>query len=452
MKTKVKRGGDPKKRRRTAYQRNLKPKGTDLAARLVRTGVFQTTVQSCIVLNAISIGVQTDYEIQHMRQDLPAVFRIIEACFLVVFLVELVARIIAFRAEFFTGIDWRWNAFDSLMVLFQLVEEIANAIAAGAASFIDLGFLRILRMLRLVRIVRLARLLRFVVELRMVIYSLYMSLRSLLWTCLLIVVMIYIVSVYFVLVIADTGRAAQDKNLFEDDPALDHYFGTLFRSCLTLYQSMTGGVDWENCVNPLADASSPLMSVVFSMYIAFSVLALVNVVTGIFVEAAVKYGRESSESELMATITQVFQCSDADGSGMISWDEFNQHVDDPKMTAYFKNLGIDLLDAPALFMLLDADGNGHIEVDEFVTGCLRLRGPARGIDLWTLMYTTRRMLEWWEEQMKKIDEIRVLVQGKQSVDQGMSSGSKVVTSWKQLKGEAQKQRLSRPQISATDVS
>jgi len=306
-----------------------------------------------------------------------------------------------------------------------------------------MSFLRIMRILRLVRIIRLARLLRFVVELQMVIYSLWKCLRSLLWTMVLIILVIYVVSCYLVQTIVDVLRdPGMHGELLDEIPMLDHYFGTLLRSSLSLFQTMTGGVDWENCVEPLTVGISPLMAIVFCVYIAFAVLALLNVVTGIFVEAAVKHGRESTESELIATLTGVFQSSDDDDSGMISWEEFNKHLDNPKMSGYFKNLGIDLFDAPALFMLLDADGNGSIEADEFINGCLRLRGPARGIDLWTLMYTTRKTLAWWEEQMAKVDDLSNLIRGYEPQgSESRKTDNKVATTWKEVKEEAQSKRI-----------
>ena len=34
-------------------------------------------------------------------------------------------------------------------------------------------------------------------------------------------------------------------------------------------------------------------------------------------------------------------------------------------------------DVWGLFLLLDADGNGAVDLDEFVNGCMQLRGPAK---------------------------------------------------------------------------
>eukprot|EP00913_Durusdinium_trenchii_P003197 g2957.t1 len=62
---------------------------------------------------------------------------------------------------------------------------------------------------------------------------------------------------------------------------------------------MTGGVDWNDLSLPL-EPISPIMSLIFALYIAFAVplfsrqtvLAMMNVVTGVFVESALGSARE----------------------------------------------------------------------------------------------------------------------------------------------------------------
>mmetsp|Transcript_118861 Transcript_118861/g.222189 ORF Transcript_118861/g.222189 Transcript_118861/m.222189 type:complete len:91 (-) Transcript_118861:130-402(-) len=46
-----------------------------------------------------------------------------------------------------------------------------------------------------------------------------------------------------------------------------------------------------------------------------------------------------------------------------------------------------------LFKLLDIDGSGAVGIEEFVIGCMRLKGSAKSIDLATLMYENKRMVE-----------------------------------------------------------
>ena len=48
---------------------------------------------------------------------------------------------------------------------------------------------------------------------------------------------------------------------------------------------------------------------------------------------------------------------------------------------YFQTLGLDVWDAWSFFKLLDKDSGGAVEVEEFLMGCLRLRGQATAMDV-----------------------------------------------------------------------
>merc|ERR1712187_857377 len=58
--------------------------------------------------------------------------------------------------------------------------------------------------------------------------------------------------------------------------------------------------------------------------------------------------------------------------------------------AYLKTLEIDVSQVRTLFTLLDVDRTGEVDIDEFVGGCLRLRGGATSMDLAVLKY----QVEW----------------------------------------------------------
>ena len=56
------------------------------------------------------------------------------------------------------------------------------------------------------------------------------------------------------------------------------------------------------------------------------------------------------------------------------------------MQAFLSGLDIDITDARIVFTLLDVDGNGGLTVEEFVDGALKLKGPAKGIDMLSMMF------------------------------------------------------------------
>merc|ERR1712228_315351 len=66
---------------------------------------------------------------------------------------------------------------------------------------------------------------------------------------------------------------------------LVYYFGSMIKTIYTLWMSICGGLDWGEAAAPLLKMS-PLLCVFFSIYIAMSVLCVLNIITGVFVENA----------------------------------------------------------------------------------------------------------------------------------------------------------------------
>merc|ERR1712050_531377 len=72
---------------------------------------------------------------------------------------------------------------------------------------------------------------------------------------------------------------------------------------------------------------------------------------------------------------------DTDGSGVIDMEEFMAWRTNNRSKAFFSRvLGIDIFKAAMTFKLLDIDGSGQLERDEFVVGCVRLKGGSKAID------------------------------------------------------------------------
>eukprot|EP00812_Abedinium_dasypus_P010580 NODE_4190_length_701_cov_282.809598.p1 GENE.NODE_4190_length_701_cov_282.809598~~NODE_4190_length_701_cov_282.809598.p1 ORF type:complete len:147 (+),score=43.46 NODE_4190_length_701_cov_282.809598:98-538(+) len=66
---------------------------------------------------------------------------------------------------------------------------------------------------------------------------------------------------------------------------------------------------------------------------------------------------------------------------------------DDTIQAYFEALGLDAADAWTLFKLIDTEQNHQISIEEFIQGCMRLRGGAKGIDSARLVEDNRRLMK-----------------------------------------------------------
>lgn len=343
-----------------------------------------------LMLNAAAIGVQVDYMAGAASDAPPTHFRIIDGMFCMIFLSELVTRALIFRSTFFSGKDKLWNIFDLVVVSFQVIDELSKLFLTGSAIQETIDQLGVLRVLRLARILRLARLVRLVPELKSLVYLIAASMSAFLWTLALLVILIFCVAVYYTELCAEIIR--EDKVDEVGQEALSKNFGTMWFSSLALFQAISGGDDWRNFVDPFRGLGSTHMvlnSLMFSLYIAFATLVMLNLVTGVFVEGAQRMIQDEKVTEIGKDVRKLFNLTDVDGSGDISFEEFELLIDDGNITMsnLMASLGVECHgQGRAIFKLLDTDNSGQIDVKEFVSGCMRLRGNARSIDLIMLKY------------------------------------------------------------------
>merc|ERR1712113_22457 len=85
-----------------------------------------------------------------------------------------------------------------------------------------------------------------------------------------------------------------------------------------------------------------------------------------------------------------------DGSGSLTWEEFGYHLQDPRVQAYLATLELDVSEARGVFDMLDFRGIEEVSVDDFVAGCMKLKGQAKSMDVCTILYENRKMANQME--------------------------------------------------------
>jgi len=190
------------------------------------------------------------------------------------------------------------------------------------------------------------------------------------------------------------GEGSRDCKL------LRSYYGGLFNTMASLYWAVSGGQDWGEVLEPLGPLSSEY-SIVFYGFITFSMFAMLNVVTSVFVDSTMQGSQNDREYVVQAelqgkrmfieTMEQVFDELDYEGTGHIGLSELEEHMHDPKLMAYFSALSLDIKQVRKLFHLIDADRSGLIDRQEFINGCFNLKGNAKNLDIAILQYESRRI-------------------------------------------------------------
>jgi len=74
------------------------------------------------------------------------------------------------------------------------------------------------------------------------------------------------------------------------------------------------------------------------------------------------------------------------------------------MQAFFMSIDVDASQAQDLFELLDADGRGYLDFQEFLSGCLRLQGEPRAVDLLLVAKESRAAFAKQEKVLKDVLE------------------------------------------------
>jgi len=240
------------------------------------------------------------------------------------------------------------------------------------------------------------------------IRSIMFSLRPLLWASIILTGMFFVFGLCFTQGVTDHLR---DNDLWDDSSSADlrRYFGTLYRCALSLFEAMSGGINW----GVLFDALSPLdlhFRFVFLFFVLFAIFGAANVVTGIFVEIASQWASsDSSTLEQLASekrvavikrLSDLFHDLDTARDGTLTLEGMQDAMCDSSkdLVSSFHALEVEVTDVRTLFLLLDRDRKGYINMTEFLLGCFRLTGEAKTLDLLKLQYQS----EWMMHNIMKI--------------------------------------------------
>jgi len=381
------------------------------ARNLVNTRCFKICILTMITANALFIGVATQVTTYVTLQQfderqgpvgdvvtlLPAWISIMDSSFTVFFLGELILRIVALGRDFFAVGDLKWNLFDTALVATSVADFVLSAM------YLDLSFVRVLRVLRLTRTLRMVRLVRaaaFFRTLRLMLLAIVTSSMPLIWAFVCVMGIIYVFGVVF-----QQGATEYISMAAMDDTSvgpLRVWFSSMPQTVLTLFMSVTGGVSWWEVISPLLEVHA-VYGILFVCFISMMVLAALNIITGIFVNDALELTKADHDVMVQARVAQtaqnlihlqnLFRSMDKDQSDTITLVEFQEGLRRESVRVEFSKVGIEVPDADAFFCLLDTDGSNQLEIDEFVMGCLRLRGTANAVAYESAMQRMEVMLK-----------------------------------------------------------
>ena len=226
--------------------------------RIIENPRTDRIVMALIVLNAVTLGVETN---KTAMANFGTLLNLIDNVVLAVFVIELLARLVVYRLNFFRD---PWNIFDFIVV--------GLALAPATETFSVLRALRVLRLLRLITAVP---------TLKRVVGGLLTALPGMGSIVLLIALVFYVFAVMAV-------------NMYGDE--FPQLFGTIGTSLFTLFTIMTLEGWVEGVVKPIME-THPYAWLFFIPFIIGTTFTVLNLFIGIIVNAMQEEHEKAEEEE-----------------------------------------------------------------------------------------------------------------------------------------------------------
>lgn len=230
-------------------------------AQWIESPVIQNAIIVVIVINAITLGLETSHTVM---AHIGGLLVRIEQLVLAIFVVEILIKLFAFGPRFFRD---SWNVFDFLIVGISIVP------ATGPFAI-----------LRALRILRVLRLLTKISRLRHIIESLLKAIPSIGWIVFLLLMVFYIFAV-------------MGTQLFS--AAFPEQFGHLGRTLYSLFQVMTLE-SWSQGISRPVMAVYPFAWLYFISFILITAFVVLNLFIGIIV-STMQEKHYQEEAERAAT-------------------------------------------------------------------------------------------------------------------------------------------------------
>jgi len=383
------------------------------------TKYLDTIAGALVLLNSILLMIQLELEGRLMAADLGLrppnerfkqvmpIFQVMDSIFVFIFLLELMIRIATERCKFVKDVA---NWLDFILVAGGLVDlTLSLAPASTDASSQDVVTLRFVSALKAFRAIRMVRSFRFSPGLRMLVKACQCCLPSLCWSMLLLAVFMCMGALIL-------GNLLQDFIRDELQPLEDRLwvwdrYGTTYRAMYTLYEITFAG-NWPTNVRPILERVSHAFVIFYFLYITIIVFAVIRVISAIFLKDTLDEANNDAQhlvldrlrkrAEYVERMEGVFNAIvDDDGeSGTLTEKRLAEILANPKVKAYFSTLEIDVQEGAALFHLL-ANGRGEISLDDFISGIMRCKGPARAIDTFALQNDVKQLDGKLEKLLKQ---------------------------------------------------
>jgi hypothetical protein len=339
----------------------------------VRGNFFQNLTLFVIVLNGFWIGIDVEWNHPSLCKNgkcpLEPTSIIVENAFCVYFTFEILARIVAFgKNNLFDEHLKKWFYFDSVLVVFMVIETwillIVEALSGGGGD----GILSKFSCLRLLRLTRLTRIMHSLPELLTLVKGIMRATRAVSVVLMFMVMLMYIFAIVFTAQIGDPmapERFEDDPYWVRDtDPTGPELFGSMGDSMMTLFTrgllgdnlaetlqaikdrsgkySCTGEGDDRECTR---EGGELWLMWVFIVFMIISAFCLLNMLVGVLCEVIDETAKDEAAcgkiSQLDHHIRMAFWKIDSSGDDAITRKEWAEMRTMEDVRKCFENIGVE---------------------------------------------------------------------------------------------------------------
>ncbi|CAE7295343.1 SCN10A [Symbiodinium natans] len=355
-------------------------KQTGLAQRIARSQWFENITMVIIGIYAIWMAIDTDLNNADVITEAPPVFFAVEQVFCTYFLGELVIRFLAFEEKRNCLRD-AWFMFDFTLVLMMVLENwvmtvvlLATGTGGGDTDGIlaNANVLRLARLMRLTRLLRMARLLRMVPELLILVKAIAAAMRSVGFTLILLVIVLYVFGIGFTQLLKGSDLGA------------DNFSGVLLSmQMLFLHCTLLDSIS-ELVQLFMLERQWVALALLYS-FLILSAITIANMLIGVICEVITAVAAAEKEAIQITfvkdTLLRVMGRSDANTDGRLQKSEFFKIARDKQAVKALKELGVDMLTlidfADIIFQEASGDTEDEVEelsFSEFMEVILQFRG------------------------------------------------------------------------------
>eukprot|EP00929_Paragymnodinium_shiwhaense_P110684 TRINITY_DN7787_c0_g2_i1.p1 TRINITY_DN7787_c0_g2~~TRINITY_DN7787_c0_g2_i1.p1 ORF type:complete len:677 (-),score=117.39 TRINITY_DN7787_c0_g2_i1:416-2329(-) len=383
-----------------------KHKNMSKAKSIITHPLFELAFAIMIFCNALCMAVEQQYEgidcgyklqlggfqrsAEDTWQNAESWFLVFETFFGCIFTMEVTVKLCVFGREFWSS---PWNDYDLVIVACWLIQNLDMISSVGLPPLV----LRLARLGRLLRLLRFAKTFQVFDVLRLLVRSMEACLTALMWSAMCVLLVMMGTTILMVSLLQEEINNEQIP--FEARQDLYLYFGTFTRGFLSLFELTMG--NWVPIARTMVEHVSEWYMVFIIVYRTLVGFAVLKVVTAIFNAETFRVTQTDDDVMIMhkeraiaihtRRMQQLLLEGDASQDGYLTISEFSDLMADNGVRKWLAAQEIEFKDIEVAFALIDTSKDGRINAEELVRGLAALKGPAKSVDVLTMMHALTRI-------------------------------------------------------------